>query len=264
MGWIGSHLALTVTDRERALEERDIRTDTLTNVKATIRAILVGAAGIEQNRARIFGLMNVKRNIDTFVFVPTLRFDLASHTLVADAYVLPLNRNRFKQVEETLMATIGELAQVELWGDEVATWKRLMPALAERCRTWKHGPNCEFLAKKSIPLSLEHENDPLCSCGKGKDVSAAFMKEREWASAAPFVTRIAIGPIFGVPYVESIGGLVDKMSDAEFEERRDRCARCGGPGKPKLLVCGGCKSIKYCSAGCKNEDWKKHKPACKK
>ena len=67
VGWISSHLALTVTDRERALEERDIRTDTLTNVKATIRAILVGAAGIEQNRARIFGLMNVKRNIDTFV-----------------------------------------------------------------------------------------------------------------------------------------------------------------------------------------------------
>ena len=127
-------------------------------------------------------------------------------------------------------AAIGELAEVELWGDEVAAWKRLMPALAERCRTWKHGPNCEFLAKKSIPLSLEHGNDPLCSCGKGKDVSAVFMKEREWASAAPFVTRIVIGSMFGVPYAESIGGLVDKMSDAEFKERHDRCARCGVRG----------------------------------
>ena len=82
--------------------------------------------------------------------------------------------------------------------------------------------------QKSIPLSLEHGNDPLCSCGKGKDVSAVFMKEREWASAAPFVTRIVIGSIFGVPYAESIGGLVEKMSDAEFKERHNRCARCGG------------------------------------
>jgi len=255
-----------MTDRERALRERDIRTDTLTNVKTTIHAILVGAAGVQQHQSRIFGL-NVKGNVDTVIFVPTLRFDLASHTLVADAYVLPLNHDRLRKVEKTLMAILGELLHVELWGNEVATWKRLLPALAERCRTWKHGPNCEFLAKKTIPLSLEHENDPLCSCGKGKDVSAAFMKEKKWESATPFVTRIAIGPIFGVPYVESVGGFTDAVlqrTKEEFEGRRDVCARCGGPGKPKLLVCGACKSTNYCSAGCQKEDWKKHKSVCKK
>ena len=255
-----------MTDRERALRERDIRTDNLTNVKTTIHAILVGAAGVKQHKSRVFGL-SVGTNIDTVIFVPTLRFDLASHTLVADAYALPLNDDRLRKVEKTLMAIIGELVRVELWGDEVAIWKRLLPALAERCRTWKHGPDCEFLAKKLIPLSLEHENDPLCSCGKGKDVNAAFRKEQKWESATPFVTRIALGPIFGVPYVESVGGLVDKTIqsfDEELERRRDRCARCGGPGKPKLLVCGACKSISYCSAGCQKVDWKKHKLICKK
>jgi hypothetical protein len=253
--WIGPHIGLTLTDRERALRERDIRTDTLTNLKATIHAILVGAAGIQERKSRIFGL-NVKGNIDTVIFVPTLRFDLASHTLVADAYVLPLNWERLRKVEKTLMEIIGELLHVELWGDEVAVWKRFLPALAERCRTWKHGPNCEFLAEKTIPLSLEHENDPLCSCGKGKDIGAAFTKEEKWASAAPFVTRIAIGPIFGVPYVEGIGGFKGPATQ--------RCAHCGGPGKPKLLDCGGCKSISYCSVGCQKGDWKKHKPTCKK
>ena len=255
-----------MTDRERAIRDRDIRTDTLTNVKTTIQTILVSVAGVQQQHARVFGL-SVRGNTDTIIFVPTLRFDLASHTLVADAYVLPLNEDRLRKVEKMLVAIIGGLIRVELWGDEVAAWKRLLPALAERCRTWKHGPNCEFLAKRSVPLSLEHENDPLCSCGKGKDVSAAFMKEKKWASAAPFVTRIAIGPIFGVPYIESVGdftGTAAQGLDKELEERRDKCARCGGPGKPKLLVCGNCKSISYCSAGCQREDWKKHKPTCKK
>ena len=60
--------------------------------------------------------------------------------------------------ENMLMVIFKELCNVELYGDEVAAWKQLLPALAERCRTWKHGPNCEFLAKKTIPLSLEHED----------------------------------------------------------------------------------------------------------
>ena len=265
--WIGPHLGLTMTDRERALMKQEIRTDTLTNVKSTIHAILVGAAGVQQRQSQVFGL-SVKGNVDTIIFAPTLRFDLASHTLVADAYVLPLTHDRLKRVEKTLFAITGKMINVELWDGEVATWKRLLPALVERCRTWKHGPNCEFLAKGSIPLSLEHENDPLCSCGAGKDVSASFLKEKNWESATPFVTRIAIAPIFGVPYVEGIGGIADVVAKGlkkeGSDERGDKCAHCGSPGKSKLLVCGACKSTKYCSAGCQKEDWKKHKLVCKK
>ena len=266
VNWIGPQLGLTMTDRELGLRRRDIRTDTLTNIKTTIHAILVGAAGIQQRQSRVFGLC-VGGNTDTVIFVPTLRFDLTSHTLVADAYVLSINEDRSRKVKKTLVAIINGLAGVELWGDEVASWKRLLPALAERCRTWKHGPNCEFLAKRTIPLSLEHETDPLCSCGKGKDVSAAFMKEKKWESARPFVTRIALGPIFGVPYIESVGGFADAILqkvDEDLEERPNGCVRCGGPGEPKLLVCGGCRNTSYCSARCQKEDWKKHKVTCKK
>ena len=256
-----------MTDRERSLGERDIRTDSLTNVKRTIHTILGNAAGIQKRRSRkVFGL-NVKGNTDTIIFVPTLRFDLASHTLVADAYVLPLNEDRVPKVGKTLAAIFQQMCSLELYGDEVASWKRLLPALAERCRTWKHGPNCEFLAKRMIPLSLEHENDPLCSCGKGKDISVAFRKEKKWESATPFVTRIAIGPIFGVPYVESVGdfaGMAQMRERLRSGSERFRCASCGGLGKPKLLLCGACKKISYCSAGCQKEDWKMHKSVCKK
>jgi len=31
----------------------------------------------------------------------------------------------------------------------------------------------KFVAKKTIPLSLELENDPFCGCGKGKDIRKA-------------------------------------------------------------------------------------------
>ena len=120
----------------------------------TIQTILVNSAGVQKHKSRVFGL-SVEKNIDTIIFVPTLRFDLASHTLVADAYVLPLNDDRLRKAEKTLTAIIGEMICVQLWADEVANWKRLMPTLAERCRTWKHGPNCEYLAKKMIPLTLE-------------------------------------------------------------------------------------------------------------
>ena len=259
--WIRPQLTFAFTKRELALKERGIHTDTLTNVKLAFGAILLGAAGMHERKSQVFGL-NARGIFDTVIFVPTFRFDLASHTIVADAYVLPLNRDRLRTVE-----IARELIYKELQGDDIAAWKRLLPVLAERCRTWKHGPNCEFLAKKSIPLSLEPGNDPLCSCGKGKDVSAAFMKEKKWASAAPFVTRIAISPIFGVPCVEGGGVFPDtpaRRLDEEPEKLRDRCANCGGTRKPKLLVCGGCKSIGYCSAGCQKEDWKKHKSACKK
>ena len=42
-----------------------------------------------------------------------------------------------------------------------------------------------------------------------------------------------------------------------------RCEYCGAE-KDKLLVCGRCKSVFYCSADCQRPHWKKHKKTCKK
>jgi hypothetical protein len=43
----------------------------------------------------------------------------------------------------------------------------------------------------------------------------------------------------------------------------DTCWACGHPGKPKLLQCSRCKTVKYCSAECSKSDWKAHKPVCR-
>ncbi|CAI5704001.1 hypothetical protein KXD40_002452 [Peronospora effusa] len=50
----------------------------------------------------------------------------------------------------------------------------------------------------------------------------------------------------------------------------DCCGRCGAvqrftPDNPegKLMTCGGCRSVAYCSRECQKKAWKKHKPDCK-
>lgn len=86
-----------MTDRERAPRERDIHTDTLTRIKTPIHPIGVGAAGTQQGQSWVFGL-GVGRNANTIIFIPTLRFDLTSHTLVAYAYVLPLNKDHARKI----------------------------------------------------------------------------------------------------------------------------------------------------------------------
>ena len=208
--------------------------------------------------------LQANEDIDTVVFVTALRLDLASHGFVIDAQVLTLSQRMIHMVMDTLGAIHQEAALVELHGDEAVAWKRLLPAFAERCRTWKHGRNCEYLAGKTIPLSLEHGGDPLCSCGKGKDVAPEFRKEEAWKSAIPHITRIAIGPLYGVPYAENVGRSMARVGAAKQSEPRERCWKCGSAGKPKLLVCSGCKGVNYCSAVCQKEDWKTHKGTCRK
>ena len=208
--------------------------------------------------------LHTNKNVDTVIFVTALRLDLASHGFVVDAQVLTLSEHMVHKVGDTLTAIHREVRLIEFHGEEAAAWKQLLPAFAERCRTWKHGKNCEYLAKRKIPLSLEYDEDPLCSCGKGKDVAPEFRKEAAWKSALPYVTRIAIGPLYGVPYAENVGGFLAGLAVAKPSEPERRCRKCGGLGKPKLLFCGACKGVSYCSADCQKADWKTHKVTCRK
>ena len=208
--------------------------------------------------------LHTNKRVDTIIFVTALRLDLASHGFVVDAQVLTLSERMAHKVVDTLTATHKEARFIAFHGEEAMAWKRLLPVFAERCRSWKHGPTCEYLAGKKIPLSLEYDGDPLCSCGKGKDVTPEFRKEKAWKSAIPYVTRIAISPLYGVPYVEKVGRFAAGPAAAKPSEPEKRCQKCGGPGKPNLLVCGGCKGASYCSTDCQKADWKTHKGTCRK
>ena len=257
---VAVHLHCSATYREQSLRDSNDHTDALLNVKNTIHVIV---SKFKDSGVRVFE-MRTNNHVDTIIFVTALRLDLASHGYVIDAQVLTLTEFTTLNLKDTLAAIHPETRFIEFYGEEAAAWKRLLPAFAERCRTWKHGQNCEYLAEKKIPLSLEHHRDPLCSCGEGKDVTPEFRKEETWRPAIPYVTRIAIGPLYGVPYMENVGRLMDWLVAAKPSESEKRCQKCKGLGKPKLLVCGGCKGVNYCSTGCQKADWKSHKGTCRK
>jgi hypothetical protein len=227
-----------VTKQEQSLHDAKDRTDLLLNVKNAIHVIISEFRG--SRGARVFAL-RANEKVDTVIFATALCLDLASRGFVIDAQVLTLSEGMAHNVRDALIAIHQEMRFIEFHEEEVVAWKRLLPAFAERCRTWKHEPNCEYLAGKKIPLSLEHYRDPLCSCGKGKDVVPEFRKEEAWKSAIPYVTRVAIGPLYGVPYTEAADRPVVGPGAAKPPEQEKRCQKCGGLGKPKLLVVAAVK-----------------------
>jgi hypothetical protein len=252
--------------------------DALMHVKDSLHSFFIHIAGLQSSpRSSIFGLRNpVDGGNYTIIFVTGVRLDLASHTVVADAFILPLTMALLKKpvMDHALRRLSGAgLCSINTYPNEMTAWKQLLPAFVERCRQWRHQETCEYASKGRIPLSIKLEESPICSCGHGKDTDEFKNKLGEWKSLAPFVTRAAVSPIFAVSYLESVGAqaaAAAKVSSpgspsaaSRSSAPTDCCAKCGGKGKPKLLACSKCKGVKYCSTACQKDDWKQHKITCK-
>ncbi|KAJ6608100.1 hypothetical protein B0H10DRAFT_2068943, partial [Mycena sp. CBHHK59/15] len=251
-GWLKPHLAWMLSARERKLTKTH-ENDALALVKDTIHTILHHASGTAGGPLRrVFALRDKpSTECDTILFVSDVRFDLASHTVVCDAYVLPLIPELMNTIHSDFDKLVGEgnIFNVGVYGVEMKAWKQLLPALAERCRSWSHTRNCEYASRGRIPLSAEMHDNPLCSCGRGKDVEG-MEKVKTWKKFAPLVTRIAMAPLFAVSYLEPV----------VRDPNTSRCSVCRG--KP-TKECSECKRVRYCSRYCQRKDWDAHKPKCK-
>jgi MYND finger len=249
--WLEPHVGSMMSTRERSLRKNH-GTNTLMFIKDTLNTIFVGTSGTQLGpRRRVFNLQDqATKNCDTLFFITELRFDLHCHTMICDGYVLPLTRDLLRKIEKPFAKLLQHenLGTISALEGEMQAWKKLIPAFVERCRSWTHGANCEYLAQRNIPLTEEMELDPLCSCGRGKDTEG-MSKVALWRNFAPYVTRIALSPLFAVSYLETVG-------------RDPKCSVCRGKGKPKLLTCTACKAVKYCSKDCQKKDWKVHKQRC--
>ncbi|KAL0950293.1 hypothetical protein HGRIS_010272 [Hohenbuehelia grisea] len=269
--WLNAHAQLAMSDQEIAQYNsgKTAPEKILYNVKQSINIMLDGFCGLNAERKTVYGLMLPPDvGVYTLIFIQDLRLDLASHTVVLDACVLPLTRSNLSDVMSDIQKITGKgVMQIVTAANEMRVWKQLLAAFAERCRTWSHTPNCEYAAEGRTPLSYEPAEDPICSCGKGKNLGN-FISMYPYPSLVPHVTRVAISLLFAVSYLEPIGShFRDAISDQPPRPRGSGdnvCHMCAGPGKPSLLLCSKCRNARYCSADCQAKAWAQHKKTCRK
>ncbi|KAK3377040.1 hypothetical protein B0T24DRAFT_665870 [Lasiosphaeria ovina] len=297
--------SLIFSARERRLREAALASDTTPdsarlNFKESLFTMFNVAAGLQGGATGLFALHNPSGGgIHMLVFVNAVRLDGAAASVVLDAAVIPFTHAILSSGRlEAFLLVLRTLECCTLTVDEgeLGLWKRALPALAERCRTWEHGERCQYSArwggKPAAPVSLEAGESVLCSCGAGK-LPERFIALPDWEVAARFATRVAISPVFATPFVEELidgetartfkaaskaaeaaekaGGAEKKEEEGDEEDVGDvevpalampeACRACGRIDAT-LKACGRCRAVKYCTAACQKKDWKKHRMEC--
>jgi len=115
--------------------------------------------------------------------VSALKLDLVNHTVILDTAVLPLSHNLLgdSKIQKCIegLQSVRKFCIVNVTDTELQLLgKQLLPALAERCRTWKHKPeSCAYLSTGEVPTpkGLDDGNSPLCSCGGNGHLPPKFM-----------------------------------------------------------------------------------------
>ncbi|KAI0068615.1 hypothetical protein BV25DRAFT_1895833 [Artomyces pyxidatus] len=266
LSWLNPHVSFMLSDRERSsvsgaqLKQQSVQ-QTLVDVKESLHSIFIRFTGLQGDGAHtVFALAEPSSGPYMLLFVSALRLDAAANTLALDAYAFPLTnalRERAMGLLERLVARAAPPVQVNTVDNEMRAWLRLLPALAERCRIgWVHGAECEYLRPRG------DAEGGLCGCGRGRGGGAPFKVGAAWAELAPLVTRVALGPLFAVSYLDTVAGNLDGPVPP-VSSGGNGCALCGKEGRPRLLLCSRCKRVSYCSAECQKADWKiKHKVQC--
>jgi hypothetical protein len=252
---IGFNSFLSFSDREHALLAQKPVKNMLVAPKDTISQILVKI--LNSAPERVFSLSDPGNGgVYTVLYLNGIRMDLASHTYVVDACVLPLTEKLLRgPLGHHITAISSHGVKVLTPGAEVEAWKHLLVAFTERCRTWTHKTTCKYTVSGKIPVSTEISQNPLCGCGEGIYLDRLSLDMR-WKPLAPLMTRAAISPLFAIPYLETVDQRLEKLT----------CAACGKPEfatKSKLLKCSRCKEVDYCGKACQVAHWKEHKKVCK-
>lgn len=278
-GFLTTLASWSFSARERKLRDQanssGLVTSARMNFKESIFTMFMLASGLQGGQTGLFAISHPQQGgIHMLLFVSAIRLHGENATVVLDAAVIPFTMDIIKggKLEDFLLVLrVLECCTITVNDEELVLWKKVLPALAERCRNWSHTPECEYARPgATIPLSTEMGEQVLCSCGAGK-LPDDFLNLPEWDVAAKFATRIAISPTFAVPFVEDVidPDLADSLSKTGFSVDEDnpmlRCMNCGSfeaKGGGPLKKCMRCLKMKYCSPECQKKDWKKHRMEC--
>jgi len=283
--YLSGFLGMTLSEAEHKTRQNPSAvtdsTRVLLELKESLAAIMLSFIG-QGNKAkdvtRRYSAFRLAKDNDSdlLIFANSLRHDRDSGSVCLDAYVVPLTDKRIRHLANALRRAVSEqhLMSIRLSEDESVVWKRLIPALIERCRLrWSHGRNCEYGSLEPVcPLSVLHGEMPICTCGEGQDVDGV---PPEYAGFRNFATRIAIPALSAVPFRETM--IFDSvLQSAEIPsssiERHPGTLHGTGAGmascdhcdasRNDLKACAGCGRAKYCDKDCQRKGWKHHKGNC--
>ncbi|KAG1742518.1 hypothetical protein EDB19DRAFT_1827716 [Suillus lakei] len=271
LDWVNPHVSLMLSERERRIPDGLTTGSTLLDVKHTLHLIFGHASGTANGKPPLCYALQQEHKIFVMIYITDLRLDLGSHAMVADAWVMPSSPSlekveAFNKVSGHVMSG-NSMKQIGMGVEERKAWMHLLVAATERCRTWEHKANCEYHTQGAIPLTLEPDMSPICSCGAGVGAEGFVKKFPMLQALAPHLTRAAISPLFALSYMEEVGNMKDAVATktpALAAAVRRVCAACGkeGGAPGSLLICSRCQVVRYCSEGCQREDWKGHKKRC--
>ncbi|KAK4186930.1 hypothetical protein QBC35DRAFT_474963 [Podospora australis] len=244
------------------------------NFKESIFTIFMLASGLQGGQTGLFAISDPEHGgIHMLLFVSAIRLDGAHASVVLDAAILPFTKSLVDSGELEaflLLLRTLECCTITVDDTELVLWKKCLPALVERCRSWNHDPaTCEYVMKGEIPLSNEPGKQVICSCGQGK-LPDNFIPLPEWDTAAKYATRVAISPVYASRLVEEIidPELAKTLGEQEVAEKpveETTCRSCGKSEKKdgvQLKKCMRCLAVRYCSPACQKKDWKKHRMEC--
>ncbi|KAJ8508475.1 hypothetical protein ONZ45_g9247 [Pleurotus djamor] len=197
------HMGLQMSDREKNLQQNS--KDLLREVKLSIAHIFKHLTESSSPTFPVFIFRDHKKRQRHIMFITSLRLDLSSHTVVAYAYLATLTDDVdhvMNRIAQRLPPRAGGFITLTIdLGGEVQAWNYLFPAFAERCRTWKHQCSSNISTASS---SVDSITDPLCQCGRGKNINEFVTRYSTFKDLAPYLTRIALSPIFAVSYLEQV------------------------------------------------------------
>ncbi|GJE85283.1 hypothetical protein PsYK624_013620 [Phanerochaete sordida] len=213
--WISQHMRFAFSDKEREAVDHQREPKPPVQVKRALQTLFTSLLGHKDTpQPQVFAIHRARGGLDSIIIVPAARLDLAAHTVLADAYLLPLRNSSGSNDLNAIRGWKDLLASaytISLSDAALTLWKQMLPTMAERCRDYRHKIRCSYRSAGRIPISTKFQESPLCECGEGHDGERIGAHEA-WAPFGPHATRIALSPLFAVSFLDPVGADCDELA----------------------------------------------------